>query len=131
MLGVTVETAGDDDNKSGVPRGRGRTLRVVVSDAEQAQIARRAAEASLSVSAYLRALGLGYAPKSTLDQRAIGELVRVHANQGRLGGLLKLWLVEKPGQGAPAFDVRRLLRRIEELQAQLKVIVAGLRGRRG
>jgi hypothetical protein len=128
---VTVETAGDDDNKSGVPRGRRRTLRVVVSDAEQAQIARRAAEASLSVSAYLRALGLGYAPKSTLDQRAIGELVKVHANQGRLGGLLKLWLVEKPGQGAPAFDVRRLLSRIEELQVQLKAIVAGLRGRRG
>jgi len=84
VLGVTVETAGDDDNKSGVPRGRRRTLRVVVSDAEQAHITRRAAEASLSVSAYLRALGLGYAPKSTLDQRAIGELVKVHANQGRL-----------------------------------------------
>ena len=131
MLDLPVEIAGNDGGNNGLRRERRRTLRVVVSDAEQAEIARRAAEASLSVSAYLRALGLGYAPKSTLDQRAIGELVKVHANQGRLGGLLKLWLVEKPGEGAPTFDVRRLLSRIEELQAQLKAIVAGLRGRRG
>jgi hypothetical protein len=131
VMALPVEIAGTDGGKSGLRRERRRTLRVVVSDAEQAEIARRAAETSLSVSAYLRALGLGYAPKSTLDQRAIGELVKVHANQGRLGGLLKLWLVEKPGQGAPAFDVRRLLSRIEALQEQLKAIVADLRGRRG
>src|SRR5688500_16041174 len=91
VLGLPVETAGSDGGKDELRRERRRTLRVVVSGAEQAEIARRAAEASLSVSAYLRALGLGYAPKSTLDQRTIGELVKVHANQGRLGGLLKLW----------------------------------------
>jgi hypothetical protein len=123
-LALPVEISGDGE------RQRRRTLRVVVSDAEQAEIASRAGDSSLSVSAYLRALGLGYAPKSTLDQRAIGELVKVHANQGRLGGLLKLWLAEKPGEGAPAFDVRRLLGRIEDLQAQLKAIVADLRRRR-
>ena len=110
---------------------RRRTLRVVVSDAEHAEIVQLATAASLSVSAYLRTLGLGYTPKSTLDQRAIGELVKVHANQGRLGGLLKLWLVEKPGQGVPVFEVRGLLGQIEELQAELKAIVAALRGRRG
>ena len=126
-VGVTAR----DGGTNGVRRERRRTLRVVVSDAEQAEIARLATAASLSVSAYLRTLGLGYTPKSTLDQRAIGELVKVHANQGRLGGLLKLWLVEKPGQGVPVIEVRGLLSQIEELQAQLKAIVAALRGRRG
>ena len=123
--------AGPDGGKKEGRRERHRALRVVVSNAEQAEIARRATAASLSVSAYLRTLGLGYIPKSTLDQQAVGELVKVHANQGRLGGLLKLWLVEKPGQGAPALDVRRLLGQIEELQGRLKAIVAALRGRRG
>jgi hypothetical protein len=127
-LALPVDISGGGGGEIGERRERRRTLRVVVSDAEHAEIARRAAGASLSVSAYLRALGLGYAPKSTLDQRAIGELVKVHANQGRLGGLLKLWLAERPGEGTPAFDVRRLLGRIEELQAQLKAIVADLRG---
>lgn len=107
-------------------RERQRTLRVVVSASERAGIEQRAAAARLSVSCYLRTLGLGYEPKSTLDQQAIVELVKVHADQGRLGGLLKLWLVEKPGQGVPAFDVRSLLREIEARQAQLREIIARL-----
>ena len=74
-LGLPVEMAGHDGGENGVRRERRRTLRVVVSDAEQVDIARRATAASLSVSAYLRTLGLGYTPKSTLDQQAIGELV--------------------------------------------------------
>jgi hypothetical protein len=112
-------------------RDKNRAIKVLVTPEERVRIERRARGASMTLSAYLRTLGLGYEPKSTLDWRTVADLVQVHADQGRLGGLLKLWLVEKPGQGAPVFDVRRLLRQIEESQAQLKAIVAGLRGRRG
>lgn len=104
-------------------RDKNRALKVLVTPNERRQIERRAQGVSLTVSAYLRALGLGYAPKSTLDEVAVLDLVQASADQGRLGGLLKLWLVQKPGQGAPAFDVRRLLRQIEDAQARLKQII--------
>ena len=119
-----------DANSTADKRDKNRAIKVLVTPAERAEIHDRARGASMTLSAYLRALGLGYAPKSTLDRQTVAELVQLHADQGRLGGLLKLWLVEKPGQGAPVFDVRRLLRQIEDVQAQLKAIVAGLTGRR-
>lgn len=43
---------------------------------------------------YLRELGLGFTPASRIDQRNVGELSRIAADLGRLGGLLKLWLGE-------------------------------------
>ncbi|WP_033480352.1 plasmid mobilization protein, partial [Xanthomonas phaseoli] len=67
-------------------RDRKRPLKVVVSDDERAEIEARAQATGLSVSAYLRNLGLGYAPASTVDQQAIVALARVNADQGRLGG---------------------------------------------
>jgi hypothetical protein len=47
---------------------------------------------------------------------------KVNGDQGRLGGLLKLWLVERAGQGAPEIEVRRLLDRLGELQTRLAEI---------
>jgi hypothetical protein len=32
-----------------------------------------------------------------LDHHAVGELMKVAGDQGRLGGLLKLWRVDRPG----------------------------------
>jgi hypothetical protein len=107
-------------------RDRRRPLRVVVSASERAKIVEFAATARLSVSAYLRNLGVGWAPKSTLDAQAVLALAKVNADQGRLGGLLKLWLSEKPGQGASVADVRRLLREIEATQAELRKLVGRL-----
>ena len=101
------------------PRDRQRTLRVVVSASERARIEERAKIASLSVSAYLRAAGLNQPIRSVLDHDAIRELAKVNRDQGRLGGLLKLWLMERAGQGTPAVEVRRLFERIVEIQAQL------------
>lgn len=100
-------------------RDRHRTLRVVVSEAERGAIQRRAVAASLSVSAYLRAAGLSQTIRSTLDHKTVMELAKVNADQGRLGGLLKLWLAERPGDGAAIRDVRAMLDRIGELQARL------------
>jgi len=104
-------------------RERLRPLRVVVSASERARIEQRAKDAGLSVSAYLRTVGLGQVTHSALDHAAVGELVKVAGDQGRLGGLLKLWLVERPGQGAPEIEVRRLLDRIGELQGTLAGVV--------
>jgi hypothetical protein len=105
---------------------RRRILRVVVSEEEAERIARCAAETGLSVSAYLRQIGLGRRPKQLIDQQLILQLIKISGDQGRLGGLLKLWLADRPGSGASAFDVRKLLRQIEAAQAILRQAIGRL-----
>lgn len=104
-------------------RDRKHPLHVTVTPEEREEIEKRAKAAGLSIASYLRALGLGHETRSALDHAAVGELVKVAGDQGRLGGLLKLWLVERPGQGAPEIEVRRLLDRIGELQGTLAGVV--------
>ena len=98
-------------------------MKVFVTDDERARIEERAKAAGLSVSAYLRTAGLGHPIKSVLDYAAVMDLAKVNGDQGRLGGLLKLWLVDRPGRGASEIEVRRLLERIGELQGRLAEVV--------
>jgi len=98
-------------------------MKVFVTDDERARIEEHAKGSGLSVSAYLRTAGLGHPIKSVLDHAAVVDLAKVNGDQGRLGGLLKLWLVDRPGRGAPEIEVRRLLERIGELQGQLAEVV--------
>ena len=111
---------------AGGARDRINHLQVVVDANERAEIKRRAEAAGLSVSAYLRAAALNHRISSVLDHAAVGELVKVAGDQGRLGGLLKLWLVDRPGNGAPEIEVRQLLERLGELQTTLAGIVGRL-----
>src|SRR6195952_391555 len=98
------------------PRDRINHLQVVVDSEERAQIKARAAATGLSVSGYLRAAALGHRVQSVMDHKVVGDLVKVAGDQGRLGGLLKLWLGDQPGQGAPEIEVRRLLDRLRGLE---------------
>jgi hypothetical protein len=106
-------------------RDRNRPLKVFVSERERAEIETRAAATGLSVSAYLRNLGLGFQPHSTLDQEAILALIRVNADQGRLGGLFKLWLSGESA-ASTAMELRKLLVDIEECQLKLKALIRHL-----
>jgi Mobilization protein NikA len=103
-------------------RDRRCPLRVIVSASERSRIEERARSAGLSVSAYLRTAGLCHPIRSAFDHEAVVELAKVNGDQGRLGGLLKLWLADRPGIGAPETDVRLLLDRIAELQGRLAEI---------
>jgi hypothetical protein len=98
-----------------------------VTPAEKAAIAARAQDAGLSVASYLRTVALGRQVRSVLDHQAVGELVKVAGDQGRLGGLLKLWLADHSDQGAdqavPEIEVRRVLERLGDLQGILAEIV--------
>jgi hypothetical protein len=80
------------------------------------------------VSAYLRNLGLGFQPHSTLDQEAILALLKVNADQGRLGGLFKLWLSGHNSPSAETLQFGRLLIDIEECQRKLKAVIERLPG---
>lgn len=104
-------------------RDRKHPLRLTVTVEERDEITKRSKAAGLSTASYLRAVALNKTIGSVLDHAAVGDLVRVAGDQGRLGGLLKLWLVDQPGKGAPEVEVRRLLDRLEELQGTLSEIV--------
>lgn len=110
-------------------RPRGNRIDVWATAEELAEITRNANALKLSRSEYLRQLGLKYQPKGQFDQEAIREMVRVHADQGRLGGLLKLWLSERKGEGAPVSEVRSVLQQIESLQMELARLVMAEKAR--
>jgi hypothetical protein len=81
-----------DDTKKGKTRRESTPVKVWVTPEEKSLIAGKAAAHSMSASAYLRALGLELAVQSTIDHRAVLDLVKINADLGRLGGLIKVWL---------------------------------------
>ena len=105
-------------------RDRVQRMLVVVNGAEREAIKARARAAGLSISAYLRAAGLGrpLSASPALDHAQIAALSKVNADQGRLGGLLKWWLADWPGRGVPEPDVRKLLNDIRDTQFRLAEI---------
>ncbi|MBJ7415268.1 MAG: hypothetical protein JHC88_07415 [Niveispirillum sp.] len=107
------------DDPAQAPRDRQRTLRVVVNDHERERIEAMAKMAGLSLSAYLRTAGLNHPIRSTLDYDAIMDMIRLHADLGRVGGLLKLWLAERRGEVLPADRVDAALEELRELRGAL------------
>lgn len=105
---------------------RHNPIKVYVNDSDHTELVLRSQNAGMSLSTYLRVLGLNYRPKSRFDKETILTLVKLHADQGRLGGLLKLWLSSKPNQGASAHEVRELFQSIMNLQQQLNQLVQSL-----
>src|SRR3984893_4581440 len=83
------------------PQRRTQAIAVWVRPAERAKIQRLAASSGLSMSVYLKTLGLSYEPKSVLDAERVGDLLKACGDLGRLGGVLKLWLGGEAGQGGP------------------------------
>jgi hypothetical protein len=70
-------------------------LKVYLSPEEQRIVEANSAKTQLSMSTYAKRIILGYGVKNVVDQQAVLELVRLKADMGRLGGLLKNALKEK------------------------------------
>jgi hypothetical protein len=104
-------------------------LRVPVMPEDKRAIEANAAEVGLSVATFLRELGLRKSVPSVLDHKAVAELARIAADQGRLGGLLKLFLTlddrleQLGGQKDLRGRVVVLLHRILETQKQLEAVM--------
>jgi len=115
----------DDDTKTPERRPRREVppVKVWVTDAEKAELSDRAAQAGLSVSAYMLAAGLNHPIRSVYDLTAVADLGRVNGDLGRVAGLLKLWLAEKRGQGARPFDVEKMMNEFRALQTELSGIM--------
>lgn len=107
---------------------RENALRVWVAPEEKAQIQTNAESCSLSCSAYLRNLGLGYTPASKLDATAMRQLAKVNGDMGRLGGLLKMLLTNQERR-APEVSrqIESLLNEIAIGQGDLRFIANRLK----
>lgn len=91
-------------------------LRAYLTPNEYEIIKKRAAQASRSVSAYVRAVCLGREVKSTVDHDAVIALLKINADLGRLGGLLKLSISQK---SADVIAVRELLEGLNSTRRRL------------
>ena len=112
------------DKRRERPRGKptrreSPLLKVLVTPEEKAEIERRAKQAGLSRSMYLRRAGLGYPINSVYDLDAVADLAKVNGDLGRVAGLLKQWLAEQRGKGASAVEVEQVMQRFRELQTEL------------
>lgn len=86
---------------------------------EHAQISEYAKRAGISLSTFAKRVCLGSPVPSLEHRQAVLDIIKASADLGRLGGLLKLALSEKP-EGGDKFTLQRLLREIEAGQLQLK-----------
>ena len=105
-------------------RQRVKPLKVWALPAEAVAIKANAGNCGMSVSAYLRTLGLHYKPRGILDANAVLEMSKVNADLGRLGGLLKMLLtnderLEALGKEKTLPKIHELLDDIQTTQAVL------------
>ncbi|WP_025902226.1 hypothetical protein [Tatumella sp. UCD-D_suzukii] len=100
-------------------RPRSRRIEVWLTPDEEAEIAERSEQAGLSKSAYLRNVGMAQPIRSVVDLKAVADLAKVNGDLGRVAGLLKLWLLEKRGQGARPADVESMMNDFRKLQTQV------------
>jgi hypothetical protein len=91
---------------------------------ERAQMQACARAARKSLSTYALNVILGYPVRSVHDERCVEALLRVNADQGRLGGLIKMWLTNDERTAAVGEStLRALLAKIEATQAELLDVV--------
>lgn len=101
------------------PRRRGKPIEVWVTDEEKASITKRAEEAGMSRSGFLRRLGLNTPIRSIVDLTAVAELAKVSGDLGRVAGLLKFWLSEKGRGGMRSTDVEAMMMEFRALQCKV------------
>lgn len=101
----------------GATRKATTPINVWVTPEEKAQIGALAQQTGHSMSSLLRALGMGYSPPSTLDCKMVLELAKINADQGRLGGLLKMWLTN--GERFAGFSEPKMRRTIEAVLSKI------------
>lgn len=104
-------------------RVRKKAIYVWVKEDEKEQIESNAKACNKSASSFLRDLGMGYVPKSMIDHDAVGDLMQLNGDLGRLGGLLKMWLTNEEdfrGREGEALEVTTLLSRINELREEIR-----------
>ena len=102
--------------KKHAPRDRNRPLYVYVNEDERSLIDAKAAAAGMTRSNYLRDAALNRRIRSAHDREALRLLSKVNGDQGRLGGLIRMYLKDPDAAGSIA---RALLDQIKSVQRDL------------
>jgi hypothetical protein len=97
-------------------RKRAVRVRVYVTDEELDAIDAKATAAGMTRSGYLRAAVSGHRIRSAMDLEAVRVLSKINGDQGRLGGLLRMYLKDPDATGSVA---RALLDQIKSVQRDL------------
>lgn len=103
------------------PTGRRGFVKTFMTKEELETVAAKANDAGLSLSAYMRESALKHKIVSNLDSKRVLELIKLKADQGRLGGLFKLALTQEPKVHPQ--EIRDLLNEISLIQKQLKDVI--------
>ena len=101
-------------------------LRIVLSEEEHAHIKATATRAGMSMAEVVRRLTRGVELKSRLDGERVEEIIRTRGDLNRLGNLLKLWLDQRPGEGASSQEVAALAERIAATSEEIRQKVRAL-----
>ena len=118
----------EEKPKEKKPTRKGNTpIYVWVTPDEKAAIEEFARQTGRSTSGYLRMLGLGYEPRSIVDNDRVEELAKINGDLGRLGGLLKLWLTNdaRTARFGEA-TIRAALARIEDTQDKMVGVIRSI-----
>ncbi len=107
-----------------VNRSSALTLRCTPE--ERAEIEARARVAGLPLSEFIRVSAQTVTISSRADHQTVVQLARHAGELNRLGGLLKLWLAERRGDGAPAVAVDQVLTDIKAAVAAITAKVEAL-----
>lgn len=110
-----------------VTRKASTPIKVWCLPEEKAAIETNAQRAGMSMSMYLRNVGIGYQIKGTIDQDLVLKLAKINGDQGRLGGLLKLWLTnsEKLGHHDPD-QMRRVIHGVLDRIVSMQIAMLDL-----
>jgi hypothetical protein len=107
-----------------ITRKSSTPIKVYCLPEERARIEATAHSVGMSLSAYLLEVGQGYQPDSVVDMDQVREMVRINADLGRLGGLLKLWLTDDARMARFSTKaIVALLNRIEASRAEMTTIM--------
>ena len=99
-----------------MPSPNRKVVKTYLTEDENREIRKNAAQTRLSLSRYVRVVCKGYEPKSKVDQEAVLALLQVNRDLSRLGNLLKLALDQQPPDKRIVDD---LLNQINELKKEL------------
>lgn len=104
---------------------KGVVIKVYGTPEEKACIVANAAACGRSVSAYVRILATGHTPTPRADLSGLAEVFRIHADLGRLGGLLKMLLTNDERLNDMGRDMA--VATIDGVLVDIRLAMAGLK----
>lgn len=105
---------------------REKQINIRLTELEYQELTQKAEGYGLTLSRYLRDLGMNYPMTCIVDQKAVHGLLKVAGDMGRLGGLFKHWLVQNEdskmnfSQKRSYEDINKIVDEILDLQILLK-----------